>query len=53
MKRKKYIQPRICVAQMEPTVILAGSYIKKASQQDYEEESISGLRDDDGNIFAD
>ena len=53
MKRKKYTQPRICVAQMEPTAILAGSYIEKASDNDYKEENISSLRDADGNIFAD
>ena len=53
MKRKKYIQPRICVVQMEPTAILAGSYIRKASDEDYKEENISNLRDTDGNIWAD
>lgn len=53
MKRKKYMQPRICVVQMEPTAILAGSNIGKASDNDYEEENISDLCDAGGNIFAD
>ena len=35
MKKKEYIKPEIAVLQMETQAILAGSYIEKASYDDY------------------
>ena len=35
MKKKEYIKPEIAVLQMETQAILAGSYIRKATEEDY------------------
>lgn len=53
MKKKEYIKPAMNILQLEASTILAGSYIQKASEQDYQEESVSSLRDADGGIWAD
>ena len=41
------------VYQMETQAILAGSYIKKATDEDYSEESVNDYRDQSGCIWAD
>ena len=53
MKKKEYIKPELNVYQMETQAILAGSFIKKASEEDYNEESVSDYRDASGSIWAD
>ena len=35
MKKKEYIKPEMKVLQMEIQAILAGSYIRKATEDDY------------------
>ena len=35
MKKKEYIKPELNVFQMETQAILAGSYIRKATEDDY------------------
>ena len=41
------------VYQMETQAILAGSYIEKAAEGDYSEESVRDYRDLSGSIWAD
>lgn len=53
MKKKEYIKPEMNVYQMETQAILAGSYIKKAADEDYSEEAVSDYRDANGSIWAD
>ena len=53
MKKKEYIKPEMNVYQMETQVILAGSEIVKAAEEDYGEESVSDYRDLSGSIWAD
>jgi hypothetical protein len=53
MKKKEYIKPELNVYQMETQAILAGSYIKKATEDDYDEESVNEYRDPSGSIWAD
>lgn len=53
MKKKEYIKPEMNVYQMETQAILAGSEIKIATDNDYDEESVSDYRDKWGNIWAD
>ena len=45
MEKKKYIRPAITVYNITPSVILAGSPIQKASDEDYEDLS--------GDIYGD
>ena len=53
MEKKEYIKPEMNVYQMETQAILAGSYIEKAADEDYSEESVSDYRDASGSIWAD
>ena len=55
MKKKKYIKPVVSVMEMETTVILAGSVIRKASDEDYREENVKDFWDNttDKGIWAD
>ena len=55
MKKKKYIKPVVSVMEMETTVILAGSVIRKASEEDYSEENVKNFWDNptDKGIWAD
>ena len=55
MKKKKYIKPVVSVMEMETTVILAGSVIQKASDEDYREENVKDFWDNETNkgIWAD
>ena len=55
MKKKKYIKPVVSVMEMETTVILAGSVIRKAAEEDYSEENVKEFWDNptDKGIWAD
>ena len=53
MEKKEYIKPEIAVLQMEAQAILAGSEIKMATDDDYNDENINNLTDGNGNIFID
>ena len=55
MKKKKYIKPVVSVMEMETTVILAGSVIRKASDEDYSDENVKDFWDNTTNkgIWAD
>ena len=55
MKKKKYIKPVVSVMEMETTVILAGSVIRKAADEDYREENVKDFWDNstDKRIWAD
>ena len=55
MKKKRYIKPVVSVMEMETTVILAGSVIQKASDEDYREENVKDFWDSSTNkgIWAD
>ena len=53
MKKNEYIKPELNVYQMETQAILAGSYLEKAKEGDYSEESVDDYRDTWGNIWAD
>ena len=55
MKKKKYIKPVVSVMEMETTAILAGSVIRKASDEDYREENVKDFWDSSTNkgIWAD
>ncbi len=55
MKKKKYIKPVVSVMEMETTVILAGSVIRKAAEKDYSEENVKDFWDNptDKGIWAD
>lgn len=55
MKKKRYIKPVVSVMEMETTVILAGSVIRKASDEDYSKENVKDFWDNptDKRIWAD
>ena len=53
MKKKEYVKPKLNVYQMETQAILAGSYIEKAAEEDYNDEAISEYQDPSGCIWAD
>ena len=56
MEKKEYIKPEMNVYQMETMetqAILAGSNIKIATEDDYDEESVNDYRDPNGSIWAD
>ena len=55
MKKKKYIRPVVSVMEMETTVILAGSVIQKAAEEDYSDENVKNFWDNETNkgIWAD
>ena len=53
MKKKEYLKPELNVFRMETQAILAGSYLEKAKDEDYNEESVEDYRDPIGNIWAD
>ena len=55
MKKKRYIKPVVSVMEMETTAILAGSVIRKASDEDYSNENVKDFWDNstDKRIWAD
>ena len=53
MKKKEYIKPELNVYLMETQDILVVSGIKKAEEEDYDEESVKDYRDTWGTIWAD
>ena len=53
MDKNEYIKPEMNVDQIEPQAILAGSNIKLATEDDYDEESVNDYRDPNGSIWAD
>ena len=53
MKKKEYIKPELNVFKMETQAILAGSYIEKAKEEDYNEDLVNEYRDPSGSIWAD
>lgn len=53
MKKKKYIKPVVSVMEMETTAILAGSVIRKASDEDYSNEKVQDFWDTNKGIWAD
>lgn len=55
MKKKKYIKPVVSIMEMETTAILAGSVIRKASDEDYSDENVKDFWDNptDKRIWAD
>ena len=53
MKKKEYLKPELNVFKTETQAILAGSNIKIATEDDYDEESVNDYRDPNGNIWAD
>ncbi len=55
MKKKRYIKPVVSVIEMETTAILAGSVIRKASDEDYSEDNVKNFWDNETNkgIWAD
>ena len=53
MKKKEYIKPELNVFKTETQAILAGSYLEKAKDKDYSDESVEDYRDPSGSIWAD
>ena len=55
MKKKRDIKPEVSVMEMETTAILAGSVIRKASDEDYSDEKVKDFWDNETNkgIWAD
>ena len=55
MTKKSYIKPVVSVMEMETTAILAGSVIRKASDEDYSKENVKDFWDNETNkgIWAD
>ena len=55
MKTKRYIKPVVSVMEMETTAILAGSVIRKASDEDYSDDKVQDFWDNETNkgIWAD
>lgn len=45
MKKKRYIKPVVSVMEMETTAILAGSVIRKASDEDYSDDKVQDFWD--------
>ena len=55
MKKKVYIKPETHAVQLAPSVILAASVIRKATDEDYLDKNIEGLWDneEDKGFWAD
>ena len=53
MKKKEYIKPELNVFKTETQAILADSFLEKAKEDDYNEESVNEYRDPSGSIWAD
>ena len=55
MRKKNYIKPEALVVPTEASVILAGSTIRMAAEEDYSEEKVSDFWDseDSKSIWAD
>ena len=53
MEKKEYIKPEMKVFKMETQAILAGSYIRKATDDDYSDENVSNLIEDGNIIYID
>ena len=53
MKKKTYIKPVVSVMAMETTAILAGSVIRKATDEDYSDEKVKDFWDTNKGIWAD
>lgn len=52
MEKKEYIKPDMKVLQMEIQAILAGSYIRKTTEDDYRNLD-EDIIEKDGSIYAD
>ena len=53
MKKKEYIKPEMNVFQMETQAILAGSYIEKAKEEDYNDDNVDKFIEDGSVIYID
>lgn len=53
MKKKRYIKPVVSVMEMETTALLAGSVIRKASDEDYSDDKVQDFWDTNKEIWAD
>ena len=53
MKKKEYIKPEMKVYQIETPSILAVSEIKKATDDDYSNENVDKLIEDESVIYID
>ena len=55
MRKKNYIKPEALVVPTEASVILAGSTIRMAAEEDYSEDNVSDFWDskDSKSIWAD
>ena len=53
MEKKEYIKPEMKVYQIETPSILAGSNIKKATKDDYSDDNVNNLIEDEGIIYID
>ena len=53
MEKKVYIKPEMKVYQIETPSILAGSNIKKATEDDYNDDNVNNLIEDEGIIYID
>ena len=41
MKKKEYIKPKVAALELEVSVILAGSILEEATEDDYVDENVS------------
>ena len=53
MEKKEYIKPEMKVFKMETQAILAGSYIRKTTEDDYSNDNVSNFIEDGGIIYID
>ena len=53
MEKKEYIKPEMKVYQIETPSILAGSEIKKATDDDYSDGNVDKLIEDGNSIYID
>ena len=53
MEKKEYIKPEMKVYQIETPSILAGSELKKGTKDDYGDDKVSKLIEDESVIYID
>jgi len=53
MEKKEYIKPEMKVYQIETPSVLVGSNIKKATEDDYSDDNVSKLIEDESIIYID
>ena len=53
MEKKEYIKPEMKVYQIETPSILVGSNIKKATEDDYNDDNVNNLIEDGSVIYID